>query len=149
MTERQKWLLLFLGSDGGAYPVDQIRVMKGMFLLDQAARLPDRPMYHFDAYDYGPFDSAVYRDLDALKIDGLIRAVGRAGESRRFYDLTESGRMTYNKLFASQDETILATLCTIKHRVTSVGFEELLSGIYAEFPQYAANSRARFLHAHV
>lgn len=143
MTDRQAWLLLLIGSDGGCQPVDQVRAMKGMFLLDQQLFPSDRRLYHFDAYDYGPFDSAVYRDLDSLKISQLIDVASIPGSKRRVYRLSERGRIAFDEIARSKSEAELHRVKEIKLRVTSLGFDELLREIYREYPMYAVNSRAR------
>jgi uncharacterized protein len=144
---RRQWLLLFIGAVGGAYPLDQIRIMKGMFLIDQTPGHPASGMYRFDPYDYGPFDSDVYRDLDALEVDGLVEVHRSRGSNRRTYSLTDSGRSTFRELVNGIPKNEYESVEAVKLRVTSLGFEALLHEIYREFPTYAVNSRARLVSA--
>ncbi len=130
MQRRQDWLLLFLGAEGGHLPTDQIRVMKGMFLLDRTDGHPAHGLYHFEAYDYGPFDSTVYRDLDALQLQGLVRVTRHVGSSRKTYELTDAGRAMFAELVDSTPPDHLDLVRGAKERVTSLGFEELLEQIY-------------------
>ncbi len=143
MLRRQDWLLLFLGAEGGQHLTDQIRVMKGMFLLDRSAGHPAQELYQFDAYAYGPFDSAVYRDLDALQLQGLVHVTRHMGSSRRTYELTDAGRERFAELVESTPPAQFALVQDAKVRVTSLGFEELLEQIYEEYPDYAEKSVAR------
>lgn len=46
--------------------------MKGMFLLSKEGPPELLNLYHFEPYHWGPFDKAVYSDLDELEADGLI-----------------------------------------------------------------------------
>ena len=142
MTVRTDWLLLFLGLEGGAYPADQVRVMKGMFLLDRIATHPVSGKYRFSAYDYGPFDSSVYRDLDTLEAGGLVNTLA-VGQTRRIYELTEAGSAEFERLRASLPESELGEAQRVKEEVTSLGFDQLLERIYANYPAFALNSRAR------
>jgi hypothetical protein len=91
MLNRADWILLFLGSDAGPYPSDQVRVMKGLFLLSQDPAHPLNSQYRFEAYDYGPFDAMVYRDLDSLQLEGLISVQRWAESTRKTYGLTDRG----------------------------------------------------------
>ncbi len=143
MLRRQDWLLLFLGAEGGHLPTDQIRVMKGMFLLDRTDEHPAQGLYHFEAYDYGPFASAVYRDLDALQLQGLVHVTRHIGTSRKTYELTAAGREKFAELADSTEPDDLELVREAKQRVTSLGFEELLEQIYEEYPEYAEKSVAR------
>ncbi len=143
MMRRQDWLLLFLGTEGGHLPTDQIRVMKGMFLLDRADGHPVRGLYQFEAYAYGPFASAVYRDLDALQLQDLVRVTRHLGTSRKTYELTDAGRERFVELANSTVPEHLELVRKAKQRVTSLGFEELLEQIYEEYPDYAKKSVAR------
>ncbi len=149
MLNRQDWLLLFLGAQGGQYPTDQIRVMKGMFLLDRSAGHPVHDLYHFDAYDYGPFDSAVYRDLDVLQLQGLVHVSRHIGSSRRTYELTDAGWEKFAALAEATPPALFALVQDAKTRVTSLGFEELLEQIYEKYPDYAEKSVARVRRAGV
>ena len=119
--------------------------MKGMFLLDQQLFPPDKRLYRFDAYDYGPFDSTVYRDLDSLKISQLITVTSILGSNRRIYALSEQGRRAFDEIAATKPEQEIRCVQEIKRRVTSLGFEELLREIYRDYPAYAVNSRARLV----
>jgi hypothetical protein len=73
--DRRDWLLLFIGAPGGPYSTDQIRVMKGMFLVSKEGPDDLRDLYNFEPYDYGPFDTTIYHDLDTLELEGLIHVV--------------------------------------------------------------------------
>lgn len=143
MRTRTDWLLLFLGADGGPYPADQVRIMKGLFLLAADGRHPASIFYRFEPYDYGPFDSRVYRDLDALQLEGLIDVQRSPGSSRKTYHLTEEGRRRYRVLCDLVSPSDLAAVRVAKTRVTSLSFDELLSAIYIEHPAFATNSVAR------
>jgi len=52
VLDRQDWLLLFIGAPGGPYQTDQIRVMKGMFLVSKEGPGELRDLYHFEPYAY-------------------------------------------------------------------------------------------------
>lgn len=143
MIERRDWLLLFLGADSGNFPTDQIRIMKGMFLLDQLSDHPASGLYRFEPFDYGPFDSSVYRDLDELQLAGFIEVGRRADSTRRSYALTASGWDRYSILKARCSPADFQAVGETKLHVTSLGFSALVKEIYDAFPTFAVLSVAR------
>ena len=143
MMHRKDWLVLFLGLPGGSYPADQIRVMKGMFLWSKEGPREARQLYHFEPYNYGPFDTAVYRDLDALESEGLLRVESSFGDRQRRYSLTLAGDRRAAELTAKARPDSLAKLRGIKKEVTAAPFAELLRSIYDRYPDYAVKSVAR------
>ena len=142
MLRRHEWLLLFIGSPNGTYQTDQIRVMKGMFLLSQEHSGELRDLYRFTPYHYGPFNTVVYHDLDFLEGAGLVRSELVSGSTRRLYDLTEKGRQVLAG-FERFDRTAVETVRTVKRHVTSLSFLDLLTDVYQRYPDYAVKSVAR------
>ncbi len=142
MTSREQWLLLFIASPNGQYRTDQIRVMKGMFLLSQEVGGELRRLYTFEPYHYGPFNTAVYHDLDFLENAGLISSALASGSNRRLYDLTEKGRKVVAG-FEGLDRAAVETVQAVKRHVTSLSFLDLLRDVYQRYPDYAVKSVAR------
>lgn len=142
MLKRSDWVLLFLGAESGPQECDQLRVMKGLFLLSQEPASPLYGQYQFEAYDYGPVDAAVYRDLDALQLAGLIHVQRSLGSTRKTYDLTDSGRLRVSELRKFVPRNQLEEIERVKRRVTSFDFDNLLRQIYSEYPDFARNSVA-------
>lgn len=144
MLTGHQWLLLFLGAEGGTLEeVDQVRAMKGLFLL---SKLPDHPVadiYDFEPYDYGPFDSKIYRDLDALKVAGLVEVIRYAGSTKRGFRLTSKGRERLDELRAQLSSEERDKVSEVKKHVTSLTFDALLKDIYDRFPEFRERSVAR------
>src|SRR6185437_9358338 len=91
MASRQDFLLLALASasDGRLTPV---QIQKAMFLLSQEASSFVGPnFYHFIPYNYGPFDSTIYDDLNDLSRSGLIMIDQSQGRSWAVYTITGMG----------------------------------------------------------
>lgn len=143
MLERKDWLVLFLGLPAESYPVDQIRVMKGMFLWSKEGPQEAQQLYRFEPYNYGPFDTTVYRDLDVLESEGLIGVESYVGNRQRRYFLTPAGEQRASQLSARVLPKAMAKLRDIKRHVTSLPFADLLKSIYQRYPDYAVNSVAR------
>lgn len=143
MNNRQVWLLLFLGAHSGPYPIDQVRAMKGMFLIDRTLFPPRGALYRWFAFDYGPFSSLVYRDLDSLQTAEFVDVTYALGSSRRIYTLSERGRRMFAEKAAHTSAATMQEIQTIKTHVTSTGYEELLREILDAYPEFAMHSNLR------
>lgn len=139
---REEWLVLFLGLPGGIFPVDQIRVMKGMFLWSQEGPRELRGLYTFWPYLYGPFTSNIYGDLERLEASGLVEVERSRGGNRRLYWLTGAGERKFAALEAALDDATRENLTALKRKVTSQGFQGLLEAICRDYPAYAINGVA-------
>ncbi|MFT4040941.1 MAG: hypothetical protein QM692_22350 [Thermomicrobiales bacterium] len=142
MPSRPDWLLLFIGADGDKHPLDQLRVMKGLFLLSLSLE-PLSGHYSFTPYDFGPFDSKVYRDLDELQARGFIDSTNVGIGRRRDFWLTELGRRRYIELQASVSGDNFDEIQAAKTYVTSLDADALLSDVYERFPEFRSRSIAR------
>lgn len=137
---REDFLLLIAeGAEGGTYPFDAIRAVKGCFLVAERGRPAWRQQFSFRPYDYGPFDPGVYRARDQLLAEGLLAET--AGQYPG-YTVTEAGRARCQQLEA-EDSAGAAWLRKIGRWTTSRAFGELLRQVYAAFPEYATQSIAR------
>lgn len=143
MPSRTDWLLRFLaGPSGTDGLVDRIRIMKGMFLFQQEHQAPAVINYRFRPYDYGPFTTEIYSDINSLKVAGYV--VGLWAEnstSERAYRVTEQGREYLATLDFDPDAD--ETLMAVRKEVTELGFRELLRRVYKAHPESASRSVAK------
>ncbi len=143
MFDRRGSLLVFLAQPSGSYPVDQIRVMKGMFLWSQEGPTEARKLFHFEPYDFGPFDGSIYDDLEALEDSGYITVEIVRGTRQRRFQLTAEGRARAEAVEQCMPGAAASQLRAINRHVTSLGFAPLLKDIYEKYPRFATNSVAR------
>ena len=136
--DRQDVVLLIAAGAEGNYPLDPIRLMKGCFLVSQRGKAAWRSLFDFRPYDYGPFDSDVYRSRDALVSRGMleVRRQGRYGS----YMLTDAGREKVASLRNQIGEQSSDWFAQIGRYVTSRSFNDLLDEVYAAFPDFATRS---------
>jgi DNA-binding PadR family transcriptional regulator len=134
-------LLAFLAAPSGKYETDQVRIMKGLFLLSREGPDELRALYTFAPYDYGPFDKAVYADLDDLVWGGLVRVEQKFGSSRRVYRLTDNGRQEAARVRNSIDEATMKAIEETKQQVTNLSFNQLLRYVYGRHPDMATRTR--------
>ena len=138
-TARQSLVLaaLFAGESGSE--VSPVQAQKLFFLIDKnAAHLCNGPWFNFTPYDYGPFDSAVYGDLDWLSHEGDIETV-RNGRYRT-YRLTEQGRVKAQRALLSFSPDAQDYFARAKEWVKSLSFRDLVNAIYQAYPETRANS---------
>ena len=141
--DRSTWLLLLLDRDAlgasGPDELDPVRIQKGMFLLAQ--RGPRRGIYAFQAYDWGPFSSAIYADLASLTRQGYLVEEKVPGRTWSTYRVTARGHERASATAAQVGEVATSWLRQAREFLTTRSFAQLLREIYALYPDYAVNSR--------
>ena len=118
---------------------DPVRIQKLLFLIDrEAGAHVDGPHFDFRPYLYGPFDKAVFDELDALRHAGevVIHGTGRY----RAYILTESGHERGTAALNELAEPVRRYVADVARWVLSLSFGELLPAIYRRYPDMAVNS---------
>lgn len=132
--------ILLLVADGasGRFPLDPIRLMKGAFLAWKQGPDEWSDLFDFVAYDYGPFDSSVYRSRDDLIRRGLLGA-SRPGRYDRYW-VTDAGEQRIAQLKQTVSKEVVDFLHQVGAYVTSRSFADLLQEIYATFPKFAERS---------
>jgi uncharacterized protein YwgA len=143
MAERRDWLLLLLALRDASQPLDPVRLQKGMFLLAQERELPQAQRYRFRPYDYGPFSSRIYSDLDDLVAAGFVERIPAPGYTWSRYRATEAGIAEAQRVL---DRLPLARradavwLGELKRHVLALEFRALLHHVYGRHPEFAENS---------
>lgn len=134
---RKEEALVALGATPSAQATP-VQAVKLLFLMEK--RVPNEiggVKYNFTPYDYGPFDSQVYSDLEDLGKMGLVEVIY---QKPRLYRLTTAGQQQASNLLARMDPHVSAYIQSLAAWVTGVTFAQLVSAIYNEFPEMRANS---------
>jgi uncharacterized protein YwgA len=143
VLQRSDWLLLLLDRDvlgaQGPDELDPVRVQKGMFLLSK--RGPARDLYDFQAYDWGPFSSAIYTDLASLTRQGYLTEERVLGRTWSTYRVTARGHERASAAATQVGDTATAWLRQAREFLTTRSFAQLLREVYSLYPDYAVNSR--------
>jgi hypothetical protein len=138
-TPRQTLVLAALFAGKGTSDLTPVQAQKLFFLVDrEAAQLCEGPHFNFEPYDYGPFDRAVYGELDLLSMTGDVE-VDWSGQ-HRVYRLTEAGLQNAQAAFLSLGAEAQDYLARAKDWVKSLSFRDLVSAIYAAYPETKAKS---------
>lgn len=136
---RSEILLAGLAAGGENTTYTPVQVQKLFFLLDrEASTALGGPFFKFVAYDYGPFDQAVYAGLDDLARRNLasIQNTGRY----RVYALSPAGQAEGLRLLAGLQPTTREYVANVAKWVRQLSFQQLVASIYNKYPEMKANS---------
>ena len=140
MISRKDWLLLALSHRDGE-PMSPVQVQKTMFLMSEEAReRVGDPFYRFTPYDYGPFDSDIYADLEAMEADGWVSINQSPHRRWSAYSITPKGIERTEALGEEADSVCLTFLGTVVDWVCAQSFSSLVRAIYEQYPAYKENS---------
>ncbi len=124
---------------GRGYPYSPVQVQKLLFLLDR--QIPTQlngPHFNFEPYHYGPFDSAVYHQLEHMAKRGLI-VIDRSGSPRTFA-LTDEGVAAGTSILGSLASGVSDFIARTSEFVRAQNFSSLVSAIYKAFPEMRQRS---------
>ncbi len=135
------WALLVIGAaeNRGLSPV---QLQKVLFLLQRkfpADRLGES-FYNFIPYNYGPFDVQIYYDAEKLEKEGLISITPSAEHRWKTYRVAPAGLRLASELRSEAPASVLEYLDYVVRWVRGLSFRELVSAIYAEYPEFRVNS---------
>jgi hypothetical protein len=140
MNRRDLVLAILSASDGRPYT--PVQIQKAVFVIcDQLPQLiNDGPGFHFQPYDYGPFDSDVYTEIADLQRQGYaIVAPSRLGNWNT-YAASDTGVDQGRGWLNVMDNAERDYIEEISHWVRSLNFNSLVKSIYEAYPHMRANS---------
>jgi uncharacterized protein YwgA len=118
-------------------------LQKSLFFLGKTlnrTQLRTSDFYSFDAYDYGPFTSAIYFDAEALQGDGLVAISRDPLWSFKRYTVTDRGKEAAHSLIEKLDARVVEYAKELLSWVTSLSFNDLVREIYKRYPDMKARS---------
>ena len=122
-------------------PYSPTQIQKLLFLLDKnIADATGGPHFNFEPYDYGPFDKHVYRELEALEIDNLVEIGPSIGLNTKTFRLTSDGEARGQEALCALPPPIQTYIKEASDFVRSLSFSQLVSAIYAAYPDMSVNS---------
>lgn len=136
--QRRDFILAVLASAKGGIH-SPVQVQKLFFLLDcNIPELVGGPHFKFIPYNYGPFDKAVYEELEGLASIGNVDIF--LDKTWNSYKLTESGQKRGDGLLASLPKEAQDYIREISKFVRKLTFTQLVSAIYKTYPAMRADS---------
>ena len=136
---RAKWLLLAL-RDATPDGLSAVQLQKVLFVFGRRSKAELGAYYSFKPYQYGPFDSAVYADADALANLGLLKIDSSRGRSLRRFALTEEGASAADALAVEVPQQAKDYLRRVVEWAARLSFSALVRSVYESFPEMRANS---------
>ena len=137
--ERKDMVLAALAAGDGA-SLSPVQVQKLFFLIDKKLSSElNGPHFGFTPYHYGPFDKAVYGTLEALEELGYVEILRSSGGQRNYMP-TDKGMELGRQRLGQLPDTTVSYLRQLVHFVRSLTFVQLVSAIYAAYPEMRVNS---------
>ena len=136
---RSDFVLATVALQGAGICLSPVQVQKLFFILDR--EIPDSiggPLFNFEPYDYGPFDSAVYSEIERLDMAGLAKV--EQAYPYRVYALTDAGLDKGLKVadnFSEETRNYIKAAGSFVRRLT---FQQLVSAVYKKYPEMRAKS---------
>lgn len=141
MTPRQELVLAALAAGDTDSELSPVQAQKLFFLIDEnVAEAMGGKQYDFQPYDYGPFDSSVYSDLDFLAFPPNAMVEVRRNGRYRTYRLTAEGHAFGAEKLAALDPQLIDYFGRAKDWVKGLTFQGLVKAIYQAYPAMRANS---------
>lgn len=142
---KREIILAGMSTSGGEF-FTPVQVQKFFFLIDRL--LGDKiegPFFHFQPYDYGPFDVHVYEELESLEQDGLVIITKNPINSMRCYSLTQKGQRKGEGLLEIEPLNHYKDyVLKLSEFIRSLSFKDLITTIYKDFPEMKVNSVFRY-----
>jgi uncharacterized protein len=132
-------LVVLSFAEGGAFT--PVQIQKALFLASDkaAAAFDPNSRYDFQPYDYGPFDSRVYSDVQGLEGRGLAQISQQPGSRWRTYAASAQG-IAEGRLADQLTNEQRDVLERIANLVRSLSFNDLVSAIYRAYPHMRERS---------
>jgi hypothetical protein len=134
MPSRREWTLLVLGA--ASRPLSPVQLQKSLFLLGKW--LPEEvgdDFFQFEPYRYGPFDKAVYTEVELLERDALATRDDGGDDG-----LTAAGRVAASTVSVSENaRKVLSRI--VAWVVSKNGLLPLCEAVYEAFPDMRARSQ--------
>lgn len=139
VPQRAEIVLMAMAAGGRGTLFEPVRIQKLLFLIDrEIAGVVGGPHFDFRPYRYGPFDRAVFDELDALSRTGDVEIA--AGPDRRVYTLTTAGFGKGAGSLGRLPEAVRAYLHDLAAWVLSLSFGRLLAAVYRRYPEMVGES---------
>lgn len=138
---RDDLILAVLAAASGR-PLTPVQLQKAAFLAARnIAGIVDKgPSFNFEAYDYGPFDRAVYVSAEQLQGLGLAEIARPQSSNWKTYAASPEGLAQGRTILDRMNSEQAQYLQTAVDWVLKLSFADLVKSIYEAYPEMRANS---------
>ena len=140
--KRRDLVLAILAAAAGR-PYTPVQIQKAVFLICDQFRdlIDDGPRFNFQPYDYGPFDSNVYAELQELQHSGEAVISPSAHGNWNTYAISDAGSGRGDELlYHVLPSEVKDYIDEVSKWVRSLSFKTLVKSIYEAYPNMRANS---------
>lgn len=138
MPTREELVLAALAPAKGI-PFTPVQVQKLLFLIDRnIPKLVGGPHFDFQPYNYGPFDKAVYDELELQVTAGNVELVPE--RTWNDFRLTAQGQVHGEAVLTGLPAQARDYITRAVGFVQSLSFSQLVAAIYRAYPEMRANS---------
>jgi hypothetical protein len=138
--ENDDFLLAALATGNGE-EFEPVQIQKLLFLIDKRlGPQTDGPRFNFEAYDYGPFDSGIYRLLGMLAAQEKVQILKEPAIRWQKYRPTPSGLKRGEEVLCQFDPETVSYMRKLSEFVRKLPFAELVGAIYKAYPEMKVNS---------
>lgn len=138
---RRELVLAVLACAGGQ-PYSPVQLQKAVFLItENVGRVIDRgPGFRFEPYDYGPFDSSVYAEADAIQLQGGALIAPSASGRWNTYAASDLGVARGKELLSQIGAGERDYIERVSNWVRAQTFSGLVRSIYEAYPKMKERS---------
>jgi len=138
MATREEIILAALAPAKGK-ALTPVQVQKLFFLIDKnIAKLVGGPHFDFKPYNYGPFDKAVYDELERQRAAGNVELVPE--RTWNDFRLTEEGQARGEAILPDLPAKARDYIERAVEFVMRLSFSQLVASIYKAYPDMRVNS---------
>jgi uncharacterized protein len=141
MNRRDLVLAILAAAEGRPYM--PVQIQKAVFIICDhlPGLIDDGPGFNFQPYDYGPFDSDVYDELQRLARSGEVVIAPAASGNWSTYAASDAGvERGGDLLYGGMTTEQTGYVQRVSAWVRSLSFRSLVRSIYEAYPEMRANS---------
>lgn len=141
MTDRRELVLAMLASSEGR-PFTPVQIQKAIFLVSRnvPGLINSGSPFRFVPYDYGPFDSDVYAEAQALQSQGLAVLAPSGTGNWNTYAASADGVSLGKQILTSLPPDVQDYMLRVSEWVRAQSFRGLVKSVYDAYPEMKVNS---------
>jgi uncharacterized protein len=133
-------LALLASTDGRAYTPAQLQKAAFLVVENLPGIISQGPGFHFEPYDYGPFDKAVYQEAAALRDIGAAEITPSPYGRWVTYAASGVGVEKGQEVLSSLPAEYRDYIQNVAKWAQSQSFSSLVKAVYDMYPRMRANS---------
>jgi hypothetical protein len=139
-VRRADWAMLAIAAVRGK-SISPLQLQKGLFVFQRWSNDPLENYYSFGRFRQGPFDSTIYRDVEALAREDLVTIRKAKGRGRwKAFEATEAGLRYAMEVEIGLPSRTRSLLRQTVSWMQEQRLSEIFRTIHLYFPEYRPRS---------